>query len=254
MVLREAGFIDKEALAESARLTGSREEKIMLASGDQAYIAFDKSKPLRAGERYSVFVADTARTRSGPPRPAPCSGTWCGSTGTSWSTRSPTGTSPAGTLLDLVEPVERGYAVSPKVRLFKSIEPKPAAANLEARIVASFSPTIMLAAENFVVLSRGVKDGLAVGNRIFVVRRGDGYRPADGGLGQAGHALSQGGGGRAVGDGRARQRRRWPGSPGPPRSSGSARWPSCARGTDRVGRAGAMYATCRFCLRYCRRP
>jgi uncharacterized protein (DUF736 family) len=35
----------------------------------------------------------------------------------------------------------------------------------------------MLASENFVVLSKGAKDGVAVGNRVFVVRRGDGYRP-----------------------------------------------------------------------------
>ena len=60
-----------------------------------------------------------------------------------------------GTLLDLAEPVERGYAVSPRVRVFKHLEPKPATANLEARVIASFSPSIMLAAENFVVLSRG---------------------------------------------------------------------------------------------------
>jgi LysM domain len=176
VILREAGFIDKGDLAESARLTGSREEKIMLASGDQAYIAFDKNKPLRAGERYSVFVADTQN-----PVKAPETGAVLGYLvrvfGDIVVDQITDKNIARGTLLDLVEPVERGFAVSPKVRLFKSIEPKPAAANLEARIVASFSPAIMLAAENFVVLSRGGKDGLAVGNRIFVVRRGDGYRP-----------------------------------------------------------------------------
>ena len=175
-MVREAGFIDKDALAESARLTGSREEKIMLATGDQAYVAFDKSKPLRAGERYSVFVADTKN-----PVRAPETGAVLGYLvrvyGDIVVDQITDRNMARGTLLDLVEPVERGFAVSRKVRLFKSIEPKPAAANLEARIVASFSPTILLAAENFVVLSRGIKDGLAVGNRIFVVRRGDGYRP-----------------------------------------------------------------------------
>ncbi len=176
VVLREAGFIDKEALAESARISGSREEKIMLASSDQAYISFDKNKPLRAGERYSVFVADT----SNPVR-APETGAVLGYLvrvyGDVVVDQISDRNIARGTLLDLVEPVERGFAVSRKVRLFKSIEPKPAATNLEARIVAAFSPTMLLAAENFVVLSRGNKDGLAVGNRIFVVRRGDGYRP-----------------------------------------------------------------------------
>ncbi len=176
VVVREAGFIDKDALAESARLNGSREEKIMLASGDQAYIAFDKTKPLRAGERYSVFVADTQN-----PIRAPETGAVLGYLvrvyGDIVVDQITEKNMARGTLVDLVEPVERGYAVSPKVRLFKSIEPRPAVANLEARILASFSPTMLLSAENFVVLSRGVKDGLAIGNRIFVVRRGDGYRP-----------------------------------------------------------------------------
>jgi hypothetical protein len=48
--------------------------------------------------------------------------------------------------------------------------------NLEARVVAAFSPAQFLAAERFVVLNRGRRDGVQVGNRNFVIRRGDGYR------------------------------------------------------------------------------
>ena len=165
-----------EALAESAHLSGSREEKIMLASGDQAYVTFDKSKPLNAGERYSVFVADTKNPIRSPDNGA-VMGYLVRVYGDLVVDQISDKNIARGTLLDMVEPVERGYAVSRKVRLFKSIEPKPAATSLEVRIVASFSPTMLLAAENFVVISRGGKDGLAVGNRIFVVRRGDGYRP-----------------------------------------------------------------------------
>jgi hypothetical protein len=176
VLLRETGFIDNEAFAESARITGSREEKIMLATNDQAYLGFPKNKPLRAGERYSVFVADTAN-----PVRAPDSGAILGYLvrvyGDVTVEQVTEGNVARGTLRDLSEPVERGYAVSPKVRLFKQLEPKPATVNAEARVIASFSPTIMLSAENFVVLSRGSNDGLAVGNRTFVIRRGDGYRP-----------------------------------------------------------------------------
>jgi hypothetical protein len=176
VLLRETGFIDNEAFAESARITGSREEKIMLASNDQAYLGFPKDKPLRAGGRYSVFVADTEN-----PVRAPDSGVILGYLvrvyGDIEVEQVTEGNVARGTLRELSEPVERGYAVSPKVRLFKQLEPKAATVNTEARVVASFSPTIMLAAENFVVLSRGSNDGLAVGNRTFVVRRGDGYRP-----------------------------------------------------------------------------
>ena len=176
VLLRESGFIDKQAFAESARISGSREEKIMLATGDQAYLSFPKERPLRAGDRYSVFVADTKN-----PVRAPESGEVLGYLVRVYGDISieqiTDGQVARGTLRDLSEPVERGYTVSPKVRLFKQLEPRPSAVTAEARVVASFSPTIMLAAENFVVLSRGSRHGVAVGNRSFVIRRGDGYRP-----------------------------------------------------------------------------
>jgi uncharacterized protein YrrD len=176
VLLRESGFIDKEAFLEAGHITGSREEKIMLASGDQAYLGFPKGKPLRAGLLYTVFEADTNAPVKNP-ETGELLGYLVRVYGEIQIDQVTDGSVARGTLSDLAEPVERGYAVSPRVRVFKHLEPKPATTNLEARVVAAFSPTIMLAAENFVVLSRGSKDGVAVGNRIFVVRRGDGYRP-----------------------------------------------------------------------------
>lgn len=175
LVLREIGFIEANDLTASASITGSREEKIMLATGDQAYVSFAKDKPLRAGERYTVFVAD-----SSTPVRDPTTGALLGYLvriyGDLVVDQIAERNTARGTLVDLVDPVERGYKVSPAVRQFKRIEPRPSAVNLEARVVASFAPTRMLGPENFVVLSRGKRDGLQVGNRTFVVRRGDGYQ------------------------------------------------------------------------------
>jgi hypothetical protein len=176
VLLREAGFIDKEAFAESGHITGSREEKIMLASGDQAYLGFPAGKPLRAGLLYTVYQADTNAPVKNP-ETGELLGYLVRVYGEIQVDQVSDNNVARGTLSDLAEPVERGYAVSPRVRVFKHLEPKPATTNLEARVVASFSPTIMLAAENFVVLSKGTRDGVTIGNRIFVVRRGDGYRP-----------------------------------------------------------------------------
>jgi hypothetical protein len=176
VMLRESGFIDRNAFIESGKITGSREEKIMLASGDQAYIGFPAGKPLQAGIRYTIYVAETAQ-----PVKDPATGDVLGYLvrvyGEVMIDQVAEGNVARGTLADLLEPVERGYAVSPRVRVFKKLEPKAATTTLETRVVASFSPSIMLASENFVVLSKGTKDGMAVGNRVFVVRRGDGYRP-----------------------------------------------------------------------------
>jgi hypothetical protein len=81
-----------------------------------------------------------------------------------------------GTLVDTAYPIERGARVSAFVHQFKRIEPKPSDVTLEARVIATFAPNQLLGTGHFVVLNRGKRDGVQVGNRTFVIRRGDGYR------------------------------------------------------------------------------
>jgi hypothetical protein len=175
LVLREVGYVEAKDLDVSGVISGSREEKIMLSSGDQAYIAFPRDRPLKAGERYTVFTAD----KDHPLRAAGSQvtlGYMVKIFGDVVIDQIADGTTARGTLVDMMEPVERGMMVSPLVRQFRRVEPRPSAVNLQTRILAALSPGNMLASETFVVLGRGKKDGVEVGNRTFVVRRADGYR------------------------------------------------------------------------------
>jgi hypothetical protein len=175
VLLREVGFIEAKDLDQAATITGSREEKIMLSTSDQAYLRYPKGTNLRAGERYSVFTADSDR---------PVVDTTTGKTygylvrihGDIVVNQIAGDDIARGTLADTVDPIERGTRVSPFVRQFKRIEARPSDVNLEARVVATFEPNMMLGAGHFVVLNRGKRDGVQVGNRTFVIRRGDGYR------------------------------------------------------------------------------
>ena len=175
VVLREIGFIELKDLAQAATVSGSREEKAILSSGDQAYLRFPKDRPIRAGERYSIFETDLDHPVKDP------------DTGKSYGylvkvrgdivVDQIAGDDIArGTITDVVDIIERGARVSSAIRQFRRIEPRPSEVNLEARVVAAFSPAQFLAAERFVVLNRGRRDGVQVGNRNFVIRRGDGYR------------------------------------------------------------------------------
>jgi hypothetical protein len=175
VVLREIGFIELKDLAQAATVSGSREEKEILSSGDQAYLRFPKDRPIRAGERYSIFETDLDHPVKDP------------DTGKSYGylvkvrgdivVDQIAGDDIArGTITDVVDIIERGARVSSAIRQFRRIEPRPSEVNLEARVVAAFSPAQFLAAERFVVLNRGRRDGVQVGNRNFVIRRGDGYR------------------------------------------------------------------------------
>ena len=175
VVLREIGFIEAKDLAQAAWVSGSREEKILLVSGDQAYLRFPKDRPIRAGERYSVFETDTDH-----PVQDPATGKTYGYLvkvrGDIVVDQIAGSDIARGTLTDVVDTIERGARISSAIRQFRRIEPRPSDVSLDARVVAAFTPTQFLSAERFVVINRGRRDGVQVGNRNFVIRRGDGYR------------------------------------------------------------------------------
>lgn len=175
VLLRELGFLEAKDLNQAATITGSREEKIMLSSGDQAYLRYPKESPVRAGERYSVFTTDTDA-----PVVDAVNGKVYGYLvkilGDIVVNQIAENDVARGTLVDTVISIERGARISAFVHQFKSIEPRPSTVNLEARVVATFAPNILLSNGDFVILNRGKRDGVQVGNRTFVIRRGDGYR------------------------------------------------------------------------------
>jgi len=175
ILLRELGFLEAKDLPQAATITGSREEKIILYTGDQAYLRYPKTSPLRAGERYSVFTTD-ADTPVVDAISGKVYGYLVRILGDIVVNQIAENDVARGTLVDTVNPIERGARISAFVRQFKSIEPRPSTVNLEARVIATFAANTLLSAGNFVILNRGKRDGVQVGNRTFVIRRGDGYR------------------------------------------------------------------------------
>ncbi len=175
VLLRELGFIEAKDMDQAATITGSREEKIMLSSGDQAYLSYPANVPIQAGDRYSVFTTDLDH-----PVVDNATGKAYGYLvkilGDIVVNQITDKDVARGTLVDTVYPIERGARVSPHVRQFKRIEPKPSKVDLNARVIATFAPNILLGPGNFVVLNCGKRDGVQVGNRAFVIRQGDGYR------------------------------------------------------------------------------
>jgi hypothetical protein len=175
ILLRELGFIEAKDLEDAGTITGSREEKIMLSTGDQAYLRYPAKAPMRAGERYSVFETDTDN-----PVVDSTSGKVYGYMvriqGDLVVNQIAEHEIARGTLADTVIPIERGARVSAFVRQFKRVEARPSDVTLEARVIGTFEPNLLLGFSHFVILNRGKRDGVQVGNRTFVIRQGDGYR------------------------------------------------------------------------------
>ncbi len=174
ILVREIGFLDTGDLKAAGRISGSREEKIMLSTGDQAYVAFPSDKPLIAGERYSVFQVETDRPILDPKTKKPV-GYIVRVYGDILVEQIADDKTGRGVFGQMTDPVERGFFVSNRVKPFKRVDVRPSNVNLQANVIASFTPTNLLSAANFVVLSRGASDGIEVGNRTYVIRRGDGY-------------------------------------------------------------------------------
>ena len=174
--LREVGFVDTEELAFAGTISGSREEKIMLASGDQAYIEFAKDKPLRLGQRYTIYQVDTDNPLKDP-QSSKVLGYLVRIFGDVTIDGVTDRTIASGMLRDLEQPVERGYRVGPLFRQFKTIKPRPSTTSGSARVVAAVQPNLLIVEGMFVVLNRGRRQGVEAGNRLRILRQGDGYRP-----------------------------------------------------------------------------
>jgi hypothetical protein len=173
--LREVGFVDAQELAFAGTINGSREEKIMLASGDQAFIEFAEDRQPKAGQRFTIYQVD----RDHPVKDAGSStvlGYVVRIFGDLTIDVPPHPRIASGTLRDLVQPVERGYRVGPVFRQFKTIKPRPNAVGTTARVIAAVQPNILIAEGMFVVLNRGRRHGVEPGNRLRILRQGDGYR------------------------------------------------------------------------------
>lgn len=172
--LRQTGFVEQGDLKASAKIVGSREEKVLLSTLDEAYVEFSKRDPLVAGERYSIYrVVSEVK--------APGSRQVIGSIveilGDVEVRSVGENRIAKAVIVEALNPIERGFRVGPLRRRFSLAEPVASTQDLSAQVVAAIRPTDLVGEAMLVFLDRGKDDGVAVGNRFLVVRRGDGIQP-----------------------------------------------------------------------------
>jgi LysM repeat protein len=172
--LRQQGFVEPGELKSSGKIVGSPEEKIMLAKLDDMYVEFSKKTPLLVGERYTIYnpVSELHHPHSHKKLGdvveifGEC------------EVQSVTDSNIARVrIVDSVNPIERGYHVGPLRRQFRVMQSHPADRDVSGQLVGTLSPVTLIDRDMLVFLDKGRKDGVQVGNRVFVVRRGDGYTP-----------------------------------------------------------------------------
>lgn len=167
--LANEGFIDPSALNNIGIVAGSPIDHMTLTQHDKAYIQFRQAP---AEREYALFRKIDLKEHD-----SQFLGTLLRVSGTvrieSYDGKSKVA---EGTITEALEPIERGFSVAPASRRFSMVDPTPSQRTVEGKVVAAVHPLQYYTAEQMIFIDRGSSDGIAVGNRFFVVRHGDEWR------------------------------------------------------------------------------
>jgi hypothetical protein len=174
VLLRTNGFVTTKELAGSSKIVGSREEKELLTVHDQLYVEFPNDKPLKVGERYSIYKPKYAIKH-------PVGGAVVGSVveivGELQIEQITQGRIARGTIIEALGPIERGHRVGTLPRQLRAVERRPNKVQLEAYLLGMVRGGQMIGATELIFVDKGRKHGVEEGNLFYVIRRGDGNRP-----------------------------------------------------------------------------
>lgn len=172
VVLSQNGFVEPGELDVAGRISGSKEEKMLLSTGDEVYIETSKRQPFKVGQSYTIYkVQRPVQRQTGRREVLGNIVEIIGQVGVLQVTNA--GIARA-IIREAVSPIERGFRVGPLRRTFKQVDPKNNRGNVEGNVIASLQPTSLVGVEQLIFVDLGRSSGLEAGNRLFVVRRGDG--------------------------------------------------------------------------------
>jgi hypothetical protein len=162
-------FVEKPELDTAITIDGAVDEKMLLGTGDEVYLSYSSKNPPQVGKKYSIYV---------PGREVKFSGKNYGSyvklLGTLEVVSSRQDKRARGRIIEATQEVERGSKVGPLITRFRNVPFVAPKVDLQSTIVAMLTKDQLIGERGEVVfISSGKGSGLEVGNRMYVVRRGD---------------------------------------------------------------------------------
>ena len=174
LFLRDDGFVEREQYSRSGVIVGSPDERTLLSTWDEVYVEFDRPDQVQIGHEYAVYRQVRAVRRGEDGEDA---GAIVEILGTVKVTSYDRDRNVARAVItETMQPIERGHRVSQIERTFTVTPPVRNDRDLVATVLASLAPIQNFADQQIVYLDRGGDDGVRLGNRFFVVRRGDAYQ------------------------------------------------------------------------------
>jgi hypothetical protein len=162
-------FVEKSDLDKSITIDGAVDEKVLLGTGDEVYLSYPAGKPPEVGKRYSIYV---------PGREAKSNGKVWGNyvhlLGTLEVENVKQDKRARGKIIEANQEIERGSKIGPLVTRFKNVPPVAPKVDLQGSVVAMLTRDQLIGDRGEIVfVNLGKASGIEVGNRMYVVRRGD---------------------------------------------------------------------------------
>lgn len=168
--LRQLAFIDQAELDTPILIDGSVEAKALLSAGDTVYLSYPAGKPPKVGARYSIYTVGNAVEH---PKTHQKVGAYVHLLGELQVQSVKKDKRATAVITQSDHEIERGTHVGPLQRKLTTVPPARASVDAQGTIVAMLAGEQLIGTGEVVFIDLGEKSGLQVGNRMYVVRRGD---------------------------------------------------------------------------------
>ena len=174
---RQLAFVGIDELKDAGTVVGSVDEKEMLSVGDEIFVDYPEGKPPQVGKRYSIYTkAKDIKSADGKHKV----GAYVLLLGEVEIREVKKGKTARAVITYSTDVIARGARVGPLKTQFKDLPEVAPEKDVEGTIVAQMAGDDLIGDGHVVFIDRGKDDGVKVGNRFAVVRRGDAYDVANG--------------------------------------------------------------------------
>lgn len=171
VMLKQHAFADNKEIKASGKITGSKQENIMLSTYHEIYIEGDEEFKPQVGASYTIYK-ELRSLKDGDNK----IGKVVEVLGTARVKRVNKNNVATAEIVEALNRISRGDKAGPLRRLFKRLPKRPARKDLAGRVLDFLRDGTYVSQDDLVFLNRGSEDGVRQGNRFLVMRRGDGYR------------------------------------------------------------------------------
>ncbi|CAN5922613.1 LysM domain-containing protein [soil metagenome] len=170
--IKQIAFVQKADLDRSVTIDGAVDEKELLGDGDSVYLSYPEGKPPQVGQRYSIYQPGKT-IKDGKTE----YGSYVRLLGMLEVVSVKQDKRARGVIIGANREIQRGAKVGPLIKTYKNVPPVLPTVDAQGPIVGMLAHDQLIGDGEIVFIGLDKKSGVQVGNRMFVVRRGDALPP-----------------------------------------------------------------------------